>query len=169
VEFILGLIGVGALIKGSVDQGARDIQARTVSQIIDEFNAQWRAPDELVKRCEEECARRSNYDAIWERIEKYKEDGGVTVKFKPGLWALVGKERFPIFNSKGQIPLGSLNVYSDNYRRMVRLYVSTFDKVEWIYLADARAESIGVPLGSCPPRIETGLGPTLKRMFIHKS
>ena len=136
IELYIVLFAVVYLMGTSIIHGLKVIGYNKSNKIaesdqpkIEEYMNQW-SDRELEEKLKGEVKIPSKYNEIWERIEKYKEDGGYWSihcgRYAASAWESVGEKRLPLFNNKYKIPKGTDLMF--NYRTIVMLLMHTHDK-----------------------------------------
>lgn len=101
------------------------IRARKAEERVQEISSR-----DLEESLRQRIKDPAEYDALWERIERYKAQGGVKCEHYPKLWKIVGNGRLPVFAPDGTLKTRSEAVnerLEQNREYMLTLLVHTYD------------------------------------------
>ena len=87
--------GAGYLAKESIKESCRSVDSEQAKARINLVTDR-----ELEARLNKEILNPNNYNAIWDKLEIHKRDGGVNSHLPS--WDRIGKSRLAFFNKKGQ-------------------------------------------------------------------
>jgi len=123
--------GFAYLFGSSIKETCKDVGIAQKRKLKEEYIA-LNSDRELEARLGKEILMPSKYNEIWERIERYKRDGGSFYVlrsydyFKKSEWDDVGKSRLPMFNHRGELLKNCGTINAD---RILQLLINTYGKM----------------------------------------
>ncbi len=118
VEFLITLIGLGALAGSSIKERVSAIPSSKEKQWMDSVTDK-----ELERKLWYDIHDPSKYNEIWERIERHKEAKGAFTH-EP-LWDKVGQRRLRFFNAYGK----ATKQYEGNREHGLLYLMETYEKL----------------------------------------